>query len=67
MCGIPVSLPGTGPDGRIIKKDVDSFVPTRTAPVSYISLPKFWLQFVPAECFVQPVRPLHTLFMSEIA
>jgi hypothetical protein len=29
---------GTGPEGRIIKKDIDSFVPSKAAPVSY-----FWL------------------------
>lgn len=37
--------PGTGPDGRIIKRDIDSFVPTKAAPVSSIWLLKFWLQF----------------------
>ena len=36
--GISVSPPGTGPDGRIIKKDIDSFVPTKAAPVSSIWL-----------------------------
>lgn len=66
MCDIYASLPGTGPDGRIIKKDIDSFVPTKAAPVSYIWLFFFW-HFVPAKCFVQPVRPFHTLFMNEIA
>ena len=40
MCDIYASLPGTGPEGRIIKKDIDSFVPTKAAPVSYI-----WLFF----------------------
>ena len=43
--GISVSPPGTGPDGRIIKKDIDSFVPTKAAPVSSIWIFKFWLQF----------------------
>ncbi|XP_053125222.1 dihydrolipoyllysine-residue acetyltransferase component of pyruvate dehydrogenase complex, mitochondrial isoform X2 [Hemicordylus capensis] len=32
--GIDVSqVKGTGPDGRITKKDIDSFVPTKVAPV----------------------------------
>lgn len=28
------SPPGSGPDGRITKKDIDSFVPPKAAPVS---------------------------------
>lgn len=39
ICDIYVSS-GTGPEGRIIKKDIDSFVPSKAAPVSYIWLLK---------------------------
>lgn len=27
-------LPGTGPDGRIVKKDIERFVPSKVTPVS---------------------------------
>uniref|UniRef100_A0A8C2QY14 Dihydrolipoamide acetyltransferase component of pyruvate dehydrogenase complex n=1 Tax=Capra hircus TaxID=9925 RepID=A0A8C2QY14_CAPHI len=37
--GISVSPPGTGPDGRIIKKDIDSFVPTKAAPTPAAAVP----------------------------
>ncbi|MBZ3890207.1 Dihydrolipoyllysine-residue acetyltransferase component of pyruvate dehydrogenase complex, mitochondrial [Sciurus carolinensis] len=30
---------GTGPDGRIIKKDIDSFVPTKAAPAPAAAVP----------------------------
>ncbi|XP_075402717.1 dihydrolipoyllysine-residue acetyltransferase component of pyruvate dehydrogenase complex, mitochondrial [Tenrec ecaudatus] len=30
---------GTGPDGRIIKKDIDSFVPSKAAPVPAAAVP----------------------------
>lgn len=30
----PLPLSGTGPDGRITKKDVESFVPSKAPPVS---------------------------------
>ncbi|XP_068844339.1 dihydrolipoyllysine-residue acetyltransferase component of pyruvate dehydrogenase complex, mitochondrial isoform X10 [Capricornis sumatraensis] len=30
---------GTGPDGRIIKKDIDSFVPTKAAPTPAAAVP----------------------------
>ncbi|XP_075858624.1 dihydrolipoyllysine-residue acetyltransferase component of pyruvate dehydrogenase complex, mitochondrial isoform X2 [Microcebus murinus] len=30
---------GTGPDGRIIKKDIDSFVPTKAAPAPTAAVP----------------------------
>lgn len=30
---------GTGPDGRIIKKDIDSFVPTKAAPAPAVAVP----------------------------
>lgn len=39
VCGISVSLLGTGPDGRIIKKDIDSFVPTKAAPTPAAAVP----------------------------
>lgn len=63
-----VFLPGTGPEGRIIKKDIDSFVPSKAAPVSFIWLFfVLFLQFVPAKCLVQPVRSFGALLMNEIA
>lgn len=34
----PLSLSGTGPDGRITKKDVESFVPSKAAPVSRLEM-----------------------------
>lgn len=34
----PLPLSGTGPDGRIIKKDVESFVPSKAAPVSRLEI-----------------------------
>uniref|UniRef100_A0A8D1WF13 Acetyltransferase component of pyruvate dehydrogenase complex n=1 Tax=Sus scrofa TaxID=9823 RepID=A0A8D1WF13_PIG len=32
-------IKGTGPDGRIIKKDIDSFVPTKAAPTPAAAVP----------------------------
>ncbi|XP_004585116.2 dihydrolipoyllysine-residue acetyltransferase component of pyruvate dehydrogenase complex, mitochondrial [Ochotona princeps] len=32
-------IKGTGPDGRIIKKDIDSFVPTKAAPAPAAAVP----------------------------
>lgn len=34
----PLPLSGTGPDGRITKKDVESFVPSKAAPVSRLEI-----------------------------
>ncbi|KAB0392153.1 hypothetical protein E2I00_005816, partial [Balaenoptera physalus] len=44
---------GTGPDGRIIKKDVDSFVPTKAAPtpVAAVSPPSPGVAPVPTGVF----------------
>lgn len=30
--------PGSGPDGRITKKDIDGFVPPKAAPVSEVEV-----------------------------
>lgn len=41
-------IKGTGPDGRIIKKDIDSFVPTKAAPTPAAAVPpraQEWHQF----------------------
>lgn len=35
-----LTLLGTGPDGRITKKDVESFVPPKVAPVSRLEICK---------------------------
>lgn len=35
-----LTLLGTGPDGRITKKDVESFVPPKVAPVSRLDICK---------------------------
>lgn len=35
-----LTILGTGPDGRITKKDVESFVPPKVAPVSRLEISK---------------------------
>lgn len=38
LSDFPLPLSGTGPDGRITKKDVESFVPSKAAPVSRLEM-----------------------------
>lgn len=69
MYVIFMSLTGTGPDGRITKKDIDSFVPSKAAPAPAAVVPPTGpgMAPVPTDVFTDiPISNVHQVIAQRL-